>query len=170
MSTTAYDPYYKAMQNLGAELKQKRSAAQSDKDLSEAGRAKVLGEIKSQYDAKIAEVQKMYHDLHAKDSGEYDKAINPPKPPSHRERVLLKARKAPAADGFYLDDDDRAAAVIESNEAVLRALEKSSYMNYALKLEAQDFQKAAVSAFSSSDMSRLEYLKEVADIRGDEQG
>ncbi len=73
-------------------------------------------------------------------------------------------------EGQYLDDDERAAALIESNEAIIWALEKSTFMNFASKLETEDFNKAATSAFNSGDTTRLESLKELASYRGDEMG
>lgn len=162
-----YDGFFKALSNLGAELKQKRTAVQNDKDLSASGRQKVLGEIEAEYGAKVKDLQARYHKQHGTDRAGYDKVLNPPKPPSFKDRVLMKAKKAPVMELEYPDDTERAAALIESNNEVVSALEKSSYMNYAGRLTPEDFSKTAQTAYEAGDMDKLSHLREIAGYRGD---
>lgn len=165
-----YDALVKALANLAAELKEKRAAVQNDKDLSASGRQKVLGEIEDEYGKKLADLQSRYHARYAKDNSDYDEQINPRPPLTLKDRLLMKANKAPGAEAEYLTEDERAGAILQSHAEVVRAMERNSYINITSGLSGDDFLQAGQIAFDSGDMMRLEALRDIAASRGDRTG
>lgn len=167
-----YDAFYKSMENLGAELNGKRKAVQTDKDRSESGRQKALAELEAEYKGQIETLTKRYHDELGKARQGYEKTLNgqPKPPPSALDRLKMKIRKAPAMEFEYLSDDDRAAAIVESNQAVMESLKKLTFMNVAGRLGEKELAAAMDKAFQSGNQSAIENLAEVAAIRGDEIG
>jgi hypothetical protein len=163
-----YDAFYKAMDNLGKELNQKRKAVQTDKDRSPSGREKELAKLEAEYGGQIATLEKRYHDALAETQRGYEKTLNgPPKPLTALDKLRMKINKAPAMEFEYLDDDSRTAAIIESNEKVISALEKSSFINMASRMDPKELLSVTDNFRESGNLSALENLAEVANFRGD---
>lgn len=165
-----HDTFFRAMDNLGKELSRKRKAVQGDKDLSQFGRQKKLGELEVEYREKVETLQKRFHGELAKGREGYEKTLNSPKQLTALDRLRMKINKAPGMEYEYIDDDQRALALIESNQAVVEALKRSTFINVAGRMSPEELFGAMDQAFQSGNQGAVENLTEVASIRGDEFG
>jgi len=165
-----YGPFFKALENQIKELDAERKIIQNDKDLSEQGRQKKRGEADGKYQKESAELAARLNREMAKDVEERQGTLNPPKPHSALDRLKAKIHQSSNSEYVHVDDNDRALALVESNERVISALQKSTFQNIAAGMDQKELSSALDRAFQSGNQGAIENLAEVAAIKGNEGG
>ncbi|MCL4244002.1 MAG: hypothetical protein KJ002_02570 [Candidatus Dadabacteria bacterium] len=153
----------------GKEFAAKRKEVQGNSKLSDSGKADEIAKINAEAREALDAIMKRYKAELAKGRETHMRTLNgPTKPLTALDKLRMKINKAPAMEFEYLDDDSRAAALIESNQAVIEALKKSSLISVAARMDSKELADAMAHAFEAGNMNALEGFAEVASVRGDQ--
>ena len=163
--------FVEAALNRGKEFAAKRKEVQGNSKLSDSGKADEIAKINAEAREALAALGKRYKAELAKGRETHMRTLNgPSKPLTALDKLRMKINKAPAMEFEYLDDDSRTAALIESNQAVIEALKKSTLINVAGRMDSKELTAAMAHAFEEGNMNALEGFTEVASVRGDGAG
>lgn len=155
--------FIEAVINRGREFAAKRKEVQGNGKLTESGKADEIVKINAEAREALDALTTRFKAEHNKARETYARTLDPPK---QRRSAIDRIR----GKGEYesIDDRDKVLAGVESNEAVIRALEKSTFMNAAHRLDQKELLGAIDRYLEAGNLAALENLSEVATFRGDQ--
>lgn len=155
--------FIEAVMNRGKEFAAKRKEVQDNSKLTDEGKADEIAKINAEAREALDSLGKRYKAELAKGRETHLRTLEPPK---QRRGAIDRIR----GKGEYesIDDRDKVMAGVESNEAVIRALEKSTFLNAAHRLDQKELLGAIDRYLEAGNLAALENLSEVAAFRGDQ--
>lgn len=155
--------FIEAALNRGKEFAAKRKEVQGNSKLSDSGKADEIAKINAEAREALDALGKRYKAEHNKAREAYLRTLGPPK---QRRGAIDRIRGKGEFES--IDERDKVMAGVESNEAVIRALEKSTFLNAAHRLDQKELLGAVDRFLEAGDLAALENLGEVAAFRGDQ--
>jgi len=163
-----YDLIFAELNNATETRRLATEKAQSDKNLSPAGKQSALDKIEFEYGPKFLDIESRFHRMTDEQTVTENKIVaGKPKQQSYVKKVRDAARRDSSVTTDYVSDTIESAGIIESIQSLEEMISQSTYQSLIGGLGKEQFSIAHSAARDSGDIKKLGWIRGLYDMRGE---
>jgi len=156
------DPYYNRLDNAVKNFKDKSRVISADSRLSKVGKSEKLSELTQKHSSDIDSLAERFQAEFGKRLVNLDNRVN-----GVLQNTALDEIKSMLKKGESLTSDQQNRLIIHELAENKRLMSKSSFQNMLSNSDIEQLRKTAQSLNDSQDVDRLEWLRELVDLKGE---
>jgi len=160
--TQDFDLYYKELENFTGHFKTSSQVIATDPHLSKAGKSASLAELQKEHEKDLSSLGERLQKDFGKRVSNINDFVNGKTTDKRIEGIQGRLKK-----GESLTSDQQNRLIIHELAENKQLMAKSSFQNMLANADIEQIKKTAQTLSNSQDVERLEWLKELADLRGE---
>jgi len=159
----SFDLYYKELENFTDHFKDGTQEIETDKLLSRAGKFEQVEQIKAEHLKSVNDLAERFQADFGKRLVNIDNKVN-----GVKHDPVLDGIKKRLAKGEDISSDESSRLLLHEMTENKLLMRKSGFQNMLVNADEKQLRKTAQSLSDSKDVEKLEWLREMSALRGDD--
>jgi hypothetical protein len=158
-----FDLYYKELENFTGHFKTSSQAVETDKLLSRAGKHEQVEQLKASHLKSVNDLNERFTTDFGKRLENIDRKLS-----GKKTDAVLNSIQKRFSKGENISSEETSRLLLHEMRETKDIMRKSSFQNVLANADEKQLRKTAQALSDGSDIEKLEWLQEIAGLKGDD--